>query len=101
MSTAITTTPKQPQHKMTIEEVRKLVNFPDPIPRPTNSGQCNTMSYTDGNGLEREIWLPKGTMHRAQELLQQEKWDELAKFEDWSESVVVGGEKIYAECVFR
>jgi hypothetical protein len=78
---------------MTVAEMRKLVNLPNPIPRHTTSRQCNTMSYTDGNGLERQIWLPKGTMQRAWELLQQEKWDELANFEDWSEFAIVRGEK--------
>lgn len=63
------------------------MDFPDPVPPPTRSRQPNTMVYTDENEKVREIWLPKGTMHEAWELLQKEDWDELKKFEDWSKFI--------------
>lgn len=77
--------PMTEQPKVPIAEMRKIMDFPDPVPRPPSSRQPNTMVYTDGDGKEREIWLPKGLMHRAWGLLQEKKRDKLAGFEDWSD----------------
>ncbi|KUJ13878.1 uncharacterized protein LY89DRAFT_721066 [Mollisia scopiformis] len=72
--------PEEPQTKIPIEEARKIYDLPNPMPRPIRSRQLNMMSYTDGEGVKREIWMPRGTSTRACELLIAEDWDELAKY---------------------
>jgi hypothetical protein len=37
----------------------------------------------------RQIWMPQGTMGKASKLLEDENWDELAKFELWSKSICI------------
>ena len=55
------------------------------IPRPTRSVQPNSMTYTDDKGVEHNIYLPRGTALTAFDHLENERWDELAKFEPYSE----------------
>lgn len=83
----LNTAPAQAKKKMTIEEMRKIwPQIPDPIPRPTRSVECNMMSYVDGEGAKREIWMPKGTMRTACNHLEKKDWDALSKFPAWGES---------------
>ena len=44
----------------------------------------NQMTYVDSKGVERRIFLPKGSSRRAGQLLMESNWDELAKFQVWS-----------------
>lgn len=55
------------------------------IPRPTKTVECNMMSYTDGEGVTREIYMPKGTMGLACALSEAKRFDDLAKFPAWGE----------------
>lgn len=48
--------------------------------------QPNNMAYKDGSGAYRSVYLPQGTMYIAWDHLENERWDELAKFEPYSES---------------
>lgn len=48
--------------------------------------ECNQLNYQDGEGVQRQIFIPKGTMSRATELLEAENWEELAKFPVWGKS---------------
>jgi len=43
----------------------------------------NNLLYKDGDGIERSIYLPQGTMHQAWDHLVNERWDELAKYEPY------------------
>jgi hypothetical protein len=45
----------------------------------------NNLLYKDGDGIERSIYLPQGTMHQAWDHLVNERWDELAKYEPYGE----------------
>ncbi|KAJ4417020.1 hypothetical protein N0V85_002037 [Neurospora sp. IMI 360204] len=47
--------------------------------------QPNCLWYTDNKGVERSIYLPQGTMHTAWDHLENERWDELAKFEPYTD----------------
>ena len=60
-------------------------NLPRPLARPIRSRECNVMSYTDGEGAKKKIWMPKGTMRTACNHLAEKDWDALAKFPVWSE----------------
>lgn len=55
-----------------------------PPPGTMRSAEPNAMDYTDDKGVKREIYLPQGTMHAAWDHLQNERWDELDKFEEYS-----------------
>lgn len=55
------------------------------IPRPTKTVECNMMSYTDGEGVARQIYMPKGTMGVACALYAGKRFDALAKFPTWGE----------------
>lgn len=71
---------------MTYEEMRQIYpNLPESIPRPTRTVECNMMSYTDGEGAKKEIWIPKGTLSTACKHFERKDWDALAKFPAWSE----------------
>jgi hypothetical protein len=71
---------------MTFEEMRKIdANLPGALKRPKRAVQPNMLSYTDGEGAKKAIWMPKGTMHTACKHLEKEDWDALAKFPLWSE----------------
>ena len=66
------------------EEVRKT--HPDPpksIPRPIRTVACNMMSYIDGEGARKQIWIPKGTLSTASKHFENKEWDALAKFPTW------------------
>lgn len=58
------------------------LTIPGPI---TKTVECNMMSYTDGEGITRQIYMPKGTAGLASTLLMDKRWDSLAKFPVWSE----------------
>ena len=47
------------------------------------SAQPNNLGYKDGDGIERSIYLPQGTMNQAWDHLEKERWDELAKSEPY------------------
>ncbi|KAF2717839.1 hypothetical protein K431DRAFT_288182 [Polychaeton citri CBS 116435] len=47
---------------------------------PTRSVEPNCMSYEDGDGVKREIYLPQGSFQAASDYFQNQRWDELAKF---------------------
>ncbi|KAF2970091.1 hypothetical protein GQX73_g3418 [Xylaria multiplex] len=57
--------------------VEHTINLPQ---GPMKSAEPNNMTYQDGNGVEHSIYLPQGTMHTAWEHLENQRWDELAKF---------------------
>lgn len=48
--------------------------------------EANVVFYTDAEGLQREIYVPPGTLGTAWGHVENERWDELAKFEDYGES---------------
>ena len=48
------------------------------------TADANFMSYTDDKGGYKEIYLPQGTVKTAWDHLENERWDELAKFEPYS-----------------
>ncbi|KAI0974691.1 hypothetical protein F4678DRAFT_420521, partial [Xylaria arbuscula] len=50
------------------------------LPLPYTTASLNNMEYTDNNGVFRSIYLPPGTVHQAWDHLENERWDELAKF---------------------
>ncbi|KAG4430313.1 hypothetical protein IFR05_014203 [Cadophora sp. M221] len=78
--------PNQPtdggQNKsMTWDELRMIhPNLPERVPIPTRSVECNSMSYTDGEGVGRQIWIPKGTLQTASMHFYKKNWDALAKW---------------------
>lgn len=43
------------------------------------------MSYTDGEGVARRIYMPKRTMSLASALLSGKRFDDLARFPVWGE----------------
>jgi hypothetical protein len=43
------------------------------------------MTYEDGNGIWRQIYMPQGTFRKAAKHIQKKEWSELAKFQPWSE----------------
>lgn len=47
---------------------------------PTKTVECNMMSYTDGEGVARRIYMPKGTMSNASALYAGKRFDDLARF---------------------
>lgn len=55
------------------------------IPRPTKTVECNMMSYTDGEGVARQIYMPKGTLGVACALYAGKRFDALARFPSWGE----------------
>lgn len=55
------------------------------VPRPTKTVECNMMSYTDGEGVVRQIYMPKGTAKLAGTLYKAKRFDDLAKFPVWGE----------------
>ncbi|KAJ0116547.1 hypothetical protein J7T55_007527 [Diaporthe amygdali] len=57
------------------------LTIPGPI---TKTVECNMMSYTDGEGITRQIYMPKGTAGLASTLLMDKRWDSLAKFPVWN-----------------
>ncbi|GAQ07580.1 hypothetical protein ALT_4901 [Aspergillus lentulus] len=50
------------------------------------SVQPNKLVFFGKSGERHEIYLPKGTIQKALDLLQEENWDELLKFPPYSES---------------
>ncbi|CAK7236724.1 hypothetical protein SBRCBS47491_009735 [Sporothrix bragantina] len=54
------------------------------IPRPTRSVQPNCMAYTDDKGVQHRIYLPQGSLKTASDLLLSKRWDELAKYEPYT-----------------
>lgn len=55
------------------------------ISRPIKTVECNTMSYTDGDGVARQIYMPKGTARLAGALLMAERFSDLARFPAWDD----------------
>lgn len=58
------------------------------IKLPTGSlpvAALNNMEYEDNNGVKHSIYLPQGTVHAAWDHLENERWDELAKFAPFRE----------------
>lgn len=53
--------------------------------RPTKTVDCNMMSYTDGEGVARQIYMPKGTAGLASALYADKRFDDLARFPAWGE----------------
>ncbi|KAI0859739.1 hypothetical protein F4860DRAFT_481327 [Xylaria cubensis] len=53
-------------------------------PGPYRTAAPNNMEYTDNNGVPRSIYLPQGTMEEAWDHLENERWDELDKFEPYT-----------------
>jgi len=47
----------------------------------------NSMHFVDGGGNKRHIYVPQQRFELAIELSRDEQWDELAKFEEWSEFI--------------
>lgn len=61
--------------------MRKIYpQLPDKPPVPTRTVECNSMSYTDGEGVQRQIWIPKGTLKTASKHLENQNWAALARF---------------------
>lgn len=46
--------------------------------------RLNSLSYADQNGIQRDIYLPPGTVETAWDHAQNNRWAELAKFETFS-----------------
>ncbi|KAK3493819.1 hypothetical protein B0T13DRAFT_474575 [Neurospora crassa] len=55
-----------------------------PLNTPIQTAQPNNMVYTDDKGVQHSIYLPQGTLHTASDHLQNKRWDELAKFEPYT-----------------
>lgn len=55
------------------------------ITRPIKTVECNMMSYTDSEGVTRQIYMPKGTAGLAGALYTAKRFDELARFPAWGE----------------
>ncbi|KAI1278173.1 hypothetical protein F5Y07DRAFT_360959 [Xylaria sp. FL0933] len=53
-------------------------------PGPYRTAAPNNLEYTDNTGVHRSIYLPQGTMEQAWDHLENERWDELAKFEPYT-----------------
>ncbi|KAJ8107498.1 hypothetical protein ONZ43_g6715 [Nemania bipapillata] len=47
---------------------------------PMRAAAPNNMEYEDNNGVKHSIYLPQGTVDEAWDHLENERWDELAKF---------------------
>ncbi len=47
------------------------------------------MSYTDGDGVKHEIYIPARDYYKCTLHFVKEEWDELAKFPKWSESTEI------------
>lgn len=94
---ATASTETSPRHEESTETMQTVVlkdsgNEADPphdpehtISRPTKTVDCNMLSYTDGEGIARHIYMPKGTMHLACALYDGKRFDDLAKFPAWGE----------------
>ncbi|KAI1733988.1 hypothetical protein F4680DRAFT_439694 [Xylaria scruposa] len=54
-------------------------------PGPYRTAAPNSMEFTDNNGVHRSIYLPQGTIDEAWDHLENERWDELAKFEPYTD----------------
>ncbi|ERS96214.1 hypothetical protein HMPREF1624_07123 [Sporothrix schenckii ATCC 58251] len=54
------------------------------IARPTRSVQPNCLTYNDDHGVQHRIYLPQGSSERASQLLMEKNWDELAKYEPYT-----------------
>ncbi|KAI1267714.1 hypothetical protein F5Y18DRAFT_378634 [Xylariaceae sp. FL1019] len=54
-------------------------------PGPMKSAQPNNMEYEDDDGVQHSIYLPQGTMKTAWDHLENKRWDELAKFEPYTD----------------
>lgn len=55
------------------------------LPRPIKTVDCNMMQYTNGDGVARQIYMPKGTAALASNLLTAKRFSDLAKFPAWGE----------------
>ncbi|KAK3947064.1 hypothetical protein QBC32DRAFT_355565 [Pseudoneurospora amorphoporcata] len=74
-----------PTPKPIMDQVQPEAN---PEPRaltPIESAEPNNLQYTDDEGVARSIYLPQGTMHTAWDHLENERWDELAKYEPYTD----------------
>lgn len=92
-----TSSPKaSPAHEESTESSKiqvvslNLLENPLPIPtpemlRPTKTVDCNMMQYTDGDGVTRQIYMPKGTAKLASDLFMAKRYSDLAKFPVWGE----------------
>ncbi|KAL2277319.1 hypothetical protein FJTKL_00043 [Diaporthe vaccinii] len=69
------------------------------IPRPTKTVECNMMSYTDGEGVARKIYMPKGTARLAGTLYTAKRFDDLARFPVWGECQLVTGSSCPSPCL--
>ncbi|PVH75769.1 hypothetical protein DL98DRAFT_518461 [Cadophora sp. DSE1049] len=74
--------PEEHRNKpMSWEDMRKIYpQLPEKPPVPTRTVECNSMSYTDGEGVQRQIWIPKGTLKTACKHLDNKNWAALTKF---------------------
>ncbi|GFF82219.1 hypothetical protein IFM47457_05730 [Aspergillus lentulus] len=61
---------------------------PEQLSSCPKSVQPNKLVFFDKSGERHEIYLPKGTIQKALDLLQEENWDELLKFPPYSESIL-------------
>lgn len=52
-------------------------------PRPIKTVECNMMRYIDGEGVTRQIYMPKGTARLAGDLFTARRFSGLAKFPAW------------------
>lgn len=77
-----TTLPEEQQNiPASWADLRKIhPQLPETPPRPTRTVECNSMTYRNGEGVEKHIWIPKGTLKTACMHLENENWAALAKF---------------------
>ncbi|KAG4418365.1 hypothetical protein IFR04_008507 [Cadophora malorum] len=77
-----TTLPEEQQNiPASWADLRKIhPQLPETPPRPTRTVECNSMTYRNGEGVEKHIWIPKGTLKTASMHLENENWAALAKF---------------------
>ncbi|KAF2481958.1 hypothetical protein BDY17DRAFT_325461 [Neohortaea acidophila] len=55
------------------------------LPRPKRKAQPNSIGYVDGEGVRREKYIPQGQMALAWEHLENERWEALGAFEDYTD----------------
>ncbi|KAI0154597.1 hypothetical protein GGR57DRAFT_106428 [Xylariaceae sp. FL1272] len=66
------------------DEAGNLISIALP-PGPLKTAQPNNMEYQDGDGVWHSIYMPQGTMKAACDHYQNQRWDELAKFEPYTD----------------
>src|ERR1700712_1050442 len=99
MSTPTTNTESAPITQVAPRKSMTDEEMPKSLQRPARTLECNMISYTDGEGAKKEIWLPKGTMLTACKHFEKNDWDALAKFPVWSKFTISFCERLQVKKV--